>query len=321
MTFFKMGAGHFRLLKSPRMSFLIFASPKSGTTWLQRLISHHPAAICAESRAFGDYYSPGPAGTPHFTLQKYCGILGEYFGPTLPGLNSRSESFQKTLLRNLLDTLADTAMASTNKKVYGEKFTPYQGTAMPAIDALAQYNPKIKFVNLTRDGRDVIASGAAQWLNHRLRHAVTEEAREAAEAALRNHNITSEDFNMFLDGWMDAGQAGLAARERFQNYLHIRYEEFVKDPFSQASRLFDFLGLKRDANTVRECVSATSFNQLSGGRKRGEEDVNSFFRKGVVGDWKNWFTAAQHACFEEAAGPLLTRLGYEREELPCEAAI
>jgi hypothetical protein len=321
MTFLKKGAGRFQLFNRPQMAFLVFASPKSGTTWLQQLISHHPAAICAESRAFGNYYSLGSAGRPHFTLQKYCGVLGEYFGPTLPGLDSRSELFQRTLLRNLLDTLAHTAMAATNKKVYGEKFTPYRGTAMSAIEALAEYHPGIKFVNLTRDGRDVIASGAAQWLNHRLRQAATEEAREAAEEALRNHTIWSEDFDMFLDIWMDAAQAGLAAGEQFPNYLHVRYEEFIRNPLSHAARLFDFLGLKCNARTVRECVSATSFDQLSGGRKRGEEDINSFFRKGVAGDWKNWFTDLQHVLFEKAAGPLLARLGYEREELLCEMAV
>jgi hypothetical protein len=49
-----------RLYDRPQLSYLIFASPKSGTTWMQRLISEHPDAICSESRLFGDYFHPNP---------------------------------------------------------------------------------------------------------------------------------------------------------------------------------------------------------------------------------------------------------------------
>ena len=262
----------------------------------------------------------GPSAKPHLTLDKYCGLLKDYLAPALPALNPQSPSFDEALTHNFLDTLAGTALAATGKKIYGEKFTPYRGTASRALAALERYHPKIKFVNLTRDGRDVIASGAAHWLNLRLCRASGGE-REELEEALHNRAILAEDFEMFLDYWKDAAQAGLAARERFPHYLHVRYEDFLEEPVTQAEQLFKFLGLKVDSATVRACVDATSFDQLSGGRPRGEEDPASFFRKGIAGDWRNWFTAEQQARFEETAGVLLERLGYTREAAAmCEAA-
>ena len=51
--------------------------------------------------------------------------------------------------------------------------------------------------------------------------------------------------------------------------------------------------------------------KLSKGRSRGEEDPTSFFRKGVSGDWRSAFTERDEKTFEQEAGDLLVKLGYE----------
>ncbi len=151
------------------MSFLVFASPKSGTTWLQRLISCHPEALCAESRAFGDYFDPKSLSTPHLTVEKFVNVLSCYHAPAVPQLETGRVTYYRTLLFNVLDTIGATALSATAKSVYGEKFTPYPGTAKSALEVLREYHPQIKFINLTRDGRDVVVSGAVHWLNLSLR--------------------------------------------------------------------------------------------------------------------------------------------------------
>ncbi len=60
------------------------------------------------------------------------------------------------------------------------------------------------------------------------------------------------------------------------------------------------------------CVSAATFERLSGGRKRGREAA-SFYRKGIAGDWKNVFTEQNKQEFKAAAGDLLIELGYEED--------
>jgi hypothetical protein len=62
---------------------------------------------------------------------------------------------------------------------------------------------------------------------------------------------------------------------------------------------------------VESCVGSASFEKLSRGRERGQEDPSSFYRKGVAGDWKNHFSKEDRRVFKEEAGELLIRLGYE----------
>jgi Sulfotransferase domain len=291
------------------MSFLIFACPKSGTTWLQRLVSQHPQAVCAESRAFGDYFDPHSLSRPHLTLEAYLGILSHYLAPAVGALGPGATSFYRTLLFNFLDTLATTTLGVVGKPVYGEKLTPYRGTAEHALTVLAEYHPGIKFVNLTRDGRDVIVSGTVQWLNDRARRAAPTE-RVAFERALKDHTLPAAEFEMFLEYWTDSVRAGLKARGRFRHYLHLSYEQLITDPEFQIKTLFEFLDLGASPDVVNSCVQATEFERLSGGRPRGQEDQTSLFRKGVAGDWKTWFTASQRERFNQQAGDLLSELGY-----------
>jgi hypothetical protein len=196
-----------------------------------------------------------------------------------------------------------------DKSIYGEKFTPYATTAEHSIEVLHDYHPRIKFINLTRDGRDVIVSGAAQWLNHRLRQAPADEQAVFAQA-LRNHAILPEDFERFLGYWTEAVMAGLKARARFTHYLHLSYEKFLANPVRETTLLFGFIGIDASPEVVRSCVNATTFEKLSGGRRPGEEDPHSFFRKGEAGDWKNWFSQDQQQVFQRRAGNLLKQLGY-----------
>ena len=56
-----------------------------------------------------------------------------------------------------------------------------------------------------------------------------------------------------------------------------------------------------------------SFSRLAGGRKRGQENVKSHYRKGVPGDWKNHFTEAHIRRFKESYNHVLVKLGYETD--------
>jgi Sulfotransferase domain len=98
------------------------------------------------------------------------------------------------------------------------------------------------------------------------------------------------------------------------NYAEVRYEDLLQRPDEEMAWLLRFLGADASQETVRRCVGAASFERLSKGRKRGEEDEFSFFRKGVAGDWKNAFTAEDRKVFKEEAGDLLMELDYEQDD-------
>ncbi|HVD43791.1 MAG TPA: sulfotransferase domain-containing protein, partial [Rubrobacter sp.] len=97
------------------------------------------------------------------------------------------------------------------------------------------------------------------------------------------------------------------------DYTEVRYEDLLEHPNEEVERLLGFLGVDTDETLVEHCVSSASFEKLSRGRERGEEDPSSFYRKGVAGDWENYFTEEDRRVFKEEAGELLIRLGYERD--------
>ncbi len=50
------------------------------------------------------------------------------------------------------------------------------------------------------------------------------------------------------------------------------------------------------------------------GRFPGQENKKSFMRKGLVGDWHNYFTQEARELFAHYAGDELILLGYEQDQ-------
>ena len=57
-----------------------------------------------------------------------------------------------------------------------------------------------------------------------------------------------------------------------------------------------------------------SFKKLSGGRKKGETNINSHYRKGLSGEWKTVFTEYHKDYFKQRFPGLLEKLQYESTE-------
>jgi len=64
-------------------------------------------------------------------------------------------------------------------------------------------------------------------------------------------------------------------------------------------------------STIERIVDQFRFSKLAGGRRRGEENKQSHYRKGQPGDWKNHFTGEHVRAFKNRYNNLLLKLGYE----------
>ncbi len=296
-------------LSAPRVRFVIFASAKSGTQWMQQLLGAHPQVHCAETRAFGGHFDPDTPSAVQLTLDTYCSILSRYHrAPVEPGAFGDAGVYFRELSFNLLDTIAETSLRTAGKTIYGEKVTPFLGTAAAVVERLAEYNPKLRFVHLTRDGRDVVASGLA---HQRIVHRGTAKG-ERLERAVVDRRVPEEMLEFFTSLWTQSVAAGIEAKNLFGRYLQLRYEDALEDTPGQVRRLFEFIGADADDATVEQCVRDASFEAMSGGRRRGQEDSDSVVRKGIAGDWRRWLTDEQAAWFDKRAGELMETLGYAR---------
>jgi hypothetical protein len=186
--------------------------------------------------------------------------------------------------------------------------TPQHTIAIPSLNELY---PESKFIHIMRDPRDVAVSG---WF-----HDGTNDPRS---------------FEEFIRHYMNEVwplQVGSARRDGpplgSSRFCEVRYGELLKDTHSVAAQLFAFLGVDHSPSTIEACVEAASFRRLSGGRRPGEEDSSSFFRKGVAGDWVNHLPIelAQECCNQVV--DLMRSCGYEpdcgavRDELQIESVL
>ncbi|XP_052799242.1 sulfotransferase 1B1-like [Mya arenaria] len=109
----------------------------------------------------------------------------------------------------------------------------------------------------------------------------------------------------YLNEWQQAIEAGLGYP------LHVMYFENLKmDGMSELNKLLEFLEVDLDEATRAAILAQCDFRNM---RKDKPEIVpsvqhfknsnlfregHSFYRKGEVGDWKNWFTVAKSEMFD-----------------------
>ncbi|XP_025090130.1 sulfotransferase 1C3-like [Pomacea canaliculata] len=178
-------------------------------------------------------------------------------------------------------------------------FTHFRYNHLP----LQVWEKKVKVVYLTRSPKDTWVS----FYNH-----------FHGSAGFSNYDGT---WNHFLEVMMDTGfyygdwfdyvldwEARLAADKEL-NYIISSFEDLKLDPVGQIQNLDKFLGLNRGRELCERIAEACKFSNMKAvkdaqtpsemERKIWKQNAPGFYRKGEVGDWKNWFTVAQNEAFDE----------------------
>jgi len=93
----------------------------------------------------------------------------------------------------------------------------------------------------------------------------------------------------------------------------FRYEDLIgSDQFQFFYDMFTHFHLEIGEKKIKQLLRQYRFEKLTG-RKQGVEDSSKHLRKGVSGDWKNYFTPRHKQAFKDAAGQLLIDLDYEKK--------
>ena len=192
-----------------------------------------------------------------------------------------------------------------------------------------------KIIFLVRDGRDVTVSLYYHYLiwndknkinpkdvlyhrnNTRFKNFedVKGNMNEFIKYAFENKPSKLTQFT-FMGNWYDYNKRWLEIYndKRRNNVYLISYEELLTDPHTALSRMFsDFFHLEVDKARLNDVIQQFSFENQTN-RKKGEESKTSFLRKGISGDWINYFGEKEKEIFKKYTKDLLVELGYEKNK-------
>lgn len=315
--------------------FFVIGRAKSGTSWLMRLLDVHPEILCkGEGRFFGrdfireEFMKPDQKRIQPSSLYRAfleADYLKAWIQRSVWSRGDDPEEHLKELTRVATDHFLTRRLAKTGKRIVGDK-TPLLGTEI--VREMHEIYPEARVIHIIRDGRDAAVSMTHHMWNHAQDregvYNLKPEELKRRESFLKSYEqptgtrerlFTDKDLRDSATGWRNQIQKSREyGRTLFGDvYAEVRYEDLLERPNEETERLLRFLGADASAGTVEECVRAASFETWTKGRRRGEEDPSSFFRKGVAGDWRNVFTEEDKDVFKEVAGDLLVDLGYEKD--------
>lgn len=174
--------------------------------------------------------------------------------------------------------------------------------------------------HVIRDPRDVCVSA---YFSHLYSHP-TDSAPWLLEFRKK---LTQMSQNKAIEEEINFCSYQLFRQMESWNYQHpdileLKFEDLTATPNEYFLSIFLFLGLIDQSSshpdntkfitpaTLQHIVDKHRFSKKSGGRKRGEEDPKSHYRKGIVGDWNNYFTPEHIELFSKNNLDLLDKLGY-----------
>jgi hypothetical protein len=314
--------------------FFVTGVGKSGTSWLMRTLDGHPEILCkGEGRFFAADWRRAnfdPEGTQALASSLYYALLhSEYLRMWVErsvwGREDDAARHLDNLTRLAIEHFLVGRLGETNKKVVGDK-SPLLGEDF--IQEVSRIYPEAKVIHIIRDGRDQAVSmlhhvwnrstdqGGVQTLKpgeFERREIYRKDPKKLFQTG--EGMFTEERLRGAAKSWN--ARVGKTAKDGpallGPNYTEVRYEDLLERPNEEVGRLARFLGADTSEKAVQQAVGSASFEKLSKGRERGQEDTASFYRKGVAGDWNNHFTERDRQIYKEEAGELLIRLGYERD--------
>jgi hypothetical protein len=310
--------------------FFIVGEMRSGTSWLRRTLSAHPEIACGhEGSFFGRdydreeipvYAGPVSSFTRALAVSKELRVWHE-----LPW-NQWTYGYDEDL-RNLtrlsIDYFLAKEVSRTGKRIVGDKSPQHT----ECLDEMHEVYPDARVIHIVRDGRDVAVSAMHHWW--RLAKDREEGIFELTPEELEIRDEYLQDRGAFLASgrsmFIEVRLAQLARRWSYRigkahhegttlygdRYLEIRYEDLLRDTPNTLRRVFEFLHARRGDAVIERCIRASKFERASN-RRQGEEDPNSFFRKGVAGDWRDVFTERDREIYGNLAGERLIEMGYEK---------
>lgn len=259
-----------------QLCFLVGA-PRSGTTWIQRLLQSHPL-ICGgeESHFFTLFGAPLSAAEEMNAFDKKRRV-----GPLCYiGREDYEELFREIWARIFADLYA----ANPDCTVHLEK-TPFHALQ---LDQIRRIFPRARIIFLVRDSRSTVAS---------LVHAGRSWGRHWAPDSYYGAAIEWYRHVRAAHGWHLSNPD--------HPFLQVRYEDVVADTPKELDRMLRFLLPGADNPQTAETLSA-----FEAGRSV-ETDPEGFARKRGVDGWRTDLSLYGKYVTWRYTRKLMRELGYD----------
>lgn len=273
-----------------RNLFFISGVPKSGTTWIQKALDTHPQISCFGEGHFFDVFADFIRQSNEIYNKKLLDIVTREVYEGKPYYQHLTDQDFDFLVISFIGLMLSKIGIKESARYIGDK-TPIN---VLMLEYIYRIFPEAKLIHMYRDGRDVVLS----TYMHGRRNG--------------EHRSFAECIELIGARWVEYNQAAIEFNKKHKNtLLMVSYETMTRDFMKCFSNVLQFLGADHSMTAVEHCRASSSFEQLSGGRRPGEENPLSFYRKGVVGDWKNYFSAQNIEAFNRIGGKMLEELGFE----------
>ncbi len=154
-------------------------------------------------------------------------------------------------------------------------------------------NFEAQFIHLVRDGRDVVVS------------------KYFYEKDFCVKNGISDSFDTHFDDFVQKTAAEwrdyIMAWESKSKIYH--YEELLDDTFAVLQKILVGFGYTVPGKNIRQSIENNTKAKFSESLSRAYK-YNTFVRKGMAGDWLNYFSERNLSDFQEVAGDVLGEMGY-----------
>jgi hypothetical protein len=281
-----------KIVQTDRMIF-VGGPVKSGTTWFERCLNGHPDVLMTGENSFFNWPNARKFAEllESTKLKSYQTLMPSYERSTYLALFYAG--FAERIFRQYSSVF--------EMPVVGDK-SP--GNALTA-SLILQCWPKALYVHCNRHPLDVCVSRyfferllvkdspeSSDLTPDQQRQVLADESRIPGQLGWMFQN--RQLLQLFLDNWISFNHQAHATKQIFPDRIWIiRYEEMLQREAELIKEVLNFIGVSSSSDDVDACAKAGSFEHLSGGRRRGEIDELSFYRRGEANTYSQHLSAEQ----------------------------
>jgi len=152
-----------------------------------------------------------------------------------------------------------------------------------------------KYVHCMRDGRDVVVSKFFYEKDFLVKNGLAQPDDEQFDDFLERTVI---EWKKYVLAW------------KSENTVVCKYEDLLTDTKNTLMTMLEQLNINGDHTRIAFAIENNSKQNMRDklGRRHA---YNTFVRKGIAGDWRNYFSRCNKEQFKRVAGDLLIEMGYE----------